>query len=207
MSLLNILSDFRQSISDCNRNIVFAHQRYRNDQYKINRDLREFISESSFLRMYVSWETFLEKSFIAYLLQEPSITNNRPAKYSFPLNESHARELLIGTQKYVDWSNPEIVRKLSIIHFHNGYVYNRVISSALSDLFDLRIIRNSAAHISSSTSTQLDILSGRILRKTCRDYTPYKLLFSINPNTSNNETVLKYYIDIIDISAENIANG
>lgn len=207
MSLQQNLTDYRASVADCNSFISFAHQQYANGNYKINANLRKFISESAFLKIFIAWETFLENSFIDYLMGEPSILNNRPARWATPISREHANQLLIGTQKYVDWANPEITRKLSKIYFHEGYVFNTQLSAVNTELLDLKTIRNSAAHLSSSTSAKLDSLSSRLLNRQCNNYTAYKLLFSPDPNSTTGGTILSNYLVVLDISAEIIANG
>ena len=206
MSLQQNLDNYRASVSEGQGFINFAHQTYANGNYKIQSGLRKFISESAFLKIFISWETFLESSFIDYLMNEQSITGNMPAKFATPIDRAHAQQLLIGTQKYVDWANPEITKKLSKIYFHQGYVFNTQLSAVQTELFDLKTIRNSAAHLSSTTNTQLDGLSSRLLGTNCQNYTAYKLLFSNDPNTPGS-TILNTYINVLDISAEIIANG
>lgn len=84
MGLAQNLTDFRASIPELNQHISFAHQRYANGSFKHQSKLREFIAESAYLRIYVAWETFTEKSFIDYLINEESINQNRPAKWAMP---------------------------------------------------------------------------------------------------------------------------
>lgn len=206
MALQQNLDDYRASVATCQSFITYAHARYASGRYKMQTTLRKFISESSFLKLFIAWEHFLESCFIDYLMNEQSILGNRPAKFAHPIDRKHANDLLVGTQKYVDWANPEITRKLSKIYFHEGYVFNIELVSIQSELFDLKTIRNSAAHLSSSTNTQLDALSSRLLGVQCNNYTAYDLLFSIDPNTAG-QTILDNYINKLDISAEAIANG
>ncbi|MCS5491793.1 hypothetical protein [Algoriphagus limi] len=206
MGLQQNLDNFRNSVAECQQFITYAHNRYTSGGYKVQASLRKFISESSFLKLFIAWEKFLEESFIDYLMNEQSILGNRPAKFANPIDREHAQKLLIGTQKYVDWSNPEITRRLSIIYFHQGYVFNSELGAIQTDLFDLKTIRNSAAHLSSTTSSQLDALSTRLLRTPCHGYTAYDLLFSLDPLNAG-QTILNKYITVLDITAEKIANG
>ena len=80
MSLSQNLIDFRATNTELMSHNNFAHVKYANGSYKIARNLREFICESAFLRIFIAWETFVENCFVDYLLNEPSILNNRPAK-------------------------------------------------------------------------------------------------------------------------------
>ena len=98
MSLIDNLQNYRHTIDECQDYIDYAHQRYASGRYKLKNNLRIFISESSFLKMFIAWERFLESCFIDYLMDEPSIQNNRPAKFANPINVQHAQELLKGTK-------------------------------------------------------------------------------------------------------------
>ncbi|PKA15458.1 hypothetical protein [Leptospira haakeii] len=208
MALSQNLLDFRNSITELNSHIQFAHQKYANGVYKITNNLRVFISESAFLKMFVAWETFVESSFIDYLINEESVLLKRPAKWATPIDRKHANQIIIGNQKYMDWSNPEIVRSVSKIFFHQGYVFDIALSAINADLMDMKTIRNSAAHLSSTTSDKLDGLATRILGTTCSNYTAYKLLFATDPRSVPiPQNVLERYLTLIDIAAEQIANG
>lgn len=206
MSIAQNLIDFRASVIECQSFITYAHIRYARGGYKIENHLRMFIGESSFLKIFIAWETFLEQCFIDYLLNEASVSGNMPAKWVHPRDREHAMEMIIHTQKYIDWANPEMVRKLSKIYFHNGYFFNSQLSAINTELLDLKTIRNSAAHLSSTTSAKLDGLSSRILGRACTNFSAYDLLFATNPALPGS-TILEKYLTILDVSAEIIANG
>lgn len=208
MALAQNLADFRAANVELVSHMNFANHKYVNGTYKVVRNLREFVCESAFLRIFIAWETFVENSFVDYLLNEPSILNNRPAKWVNPISKEHAQEIIIGNQRYMDWSNPETIRKISQIFFHQGYVFNTSLSAINNDLMDLKTIRNSAAHMSSTTSGKLDGLSTRVLNNPSVNFTAYRLLFSVDPRTgAANLTVLDRYLQILDVAAEQIANG
>src|ERR1700754_3514945 len=102
MAIQNHLDTFRATVAECVSHITFAHQKYANSSYKHQKPLRIFIAESAYLKIFIAWETFLENCFIDYLLNEPSINNNRPAKWVSPLNREHANKIVIGAQTYMD---------------------------------------------------------------------------------------------------------
>jgi hypothetical protein len=208
MALNQNLIDFRANITELNQHIQFAHTKYANGSYKQAANLREFISESAYLKMFVAWETFIESCFIDYLINEASILNRRPAKWATPIDRLHANQIIIGNQKYMDWSNPEIVRAISKIFFHQGYVFDSALSAINADLMDMKTIRNSAAHLSSTTSDKLDGLATRILGTPCTNFTAYQLLFTTDPRSGTAaQNVLQRYLTLVDIAAEQIANG
>ncbi len=208
MALSQNLLDFRATLTELNSHISFAHQRYASGNYKIATNLREFISESAFLKMFVAWETFVEKCFVDYLINEESILLRRPAKWVSPINSDHAHQIIIGNQKHMDWSNPEAVRKISKIFFHQGYVFDTALSAINADLMDMKTVRNSAAHVSSTTTAKLDALAARILGVPSLNYSAYRFLFSVDPRTvPGPQNVLARYLTLLDVAAEEIANG
>ena len=206
MSFSNSLAEFRQRITEGNSFISLAHKQGSDGNYELPENTREFITESAFLRMFIAWETFLEEAFIKYMVGELSITGNTIIRYVSPVDGEHAHKILIGTQKYVDWANPEIVRKLASMYFENGGPFNLMLSSINNDLLDLRTVRNSAAHLSSTTGQKLDALCSRFYSMQCTNMTASKFLLDTDPNNTT-QTILQYYIDIIDIAAEGICNA
>ncbi len=207
MPLIDILNDYRLSVSEANSHISLAFQRNRSRSYKLQKSQRDFITDSAFLKIFISWETFLEKSFISYILGETSINGNTIIRYVKPLDANHANKLLIGTQKYVDWSNPDIVKKLSNLYFSAGNPIDTFLSSNMSDLFDLKTIRNAAAHLSSTTKPQLDSLATRKLGRQITNISVSDFIFSLDPNSATGDTILTTYLKYLDVTAEGIAKG
>jgi len=196
MALIDSLTTFRVSVAEANSFTTLAFQQDAAGNYMLSQNQREFITDSAYLRLFIAWETFLENSFIKYMLGEPSILGNVITRYVQPLNE-----------KYVDWSNPEIIKRLCNLYFSPGNPFDTYVSSIFADLFDLKTIRNAAAHLTSSTRQQLDSLGTRKLQRPCNNLKVSDLIFAVDPNSTNNETILTTYLDKLDISAEGIANG
>ena len=207
MSLIDSLTTFRVSVAEANSFIALAFQQDGDGNYVLPQNQREFITDSAYIKIFITWETFLENSFTQYMLGEPSILGNAITRYVQPLNEKHANSLLIGTQRYVDWSNPETVKKLSILYFAPGNPFDIFISSMISDLFDLKTIRNAAVHLSSTTRQQLDSIGTRKLRRFCNNLNVSDIIFAVDPDSATNETILATYLNKLDLSAEGIANG
>lgn len=206
MSLANTLQTFRDSIAAVNGLIASAHSIDAAGIKLWSTDETVFITESAFLKMFISWESFLERTFILYLTGNLSVSGKTITRYANPINEQHAHEILIGVMKYVDWSNSEIVRKFAKLYFDSGEPYETAISSANVDLMDLKTIRNSSAHLSSTTTQKLDSLAGRKLNRPVAGITVYDLILSPDPNFTGN-TILKSYQDILDATAYIIANA
>ncbi len=109
MSLANTLQTFRDSIITVNGLIASAHVTNAAGIKLWSADETIFITESAFLKMFISWESFLERSFILYLMGNLSISGKAITRYANPVNEKHAHEILIGVMRYVDWSSPDFI--------------------------------------------------------------------------------------------------
>jgi hypothetical protein len=205
MELVDIFNTYKQNIQDAVDIIDFAYSRYANGHYKYPKKIRVFNSKNAFLKIYISWESFLEASFISYMLGKSSTSGRTLVRYVTPLDSDHAQKLLIGTQRYFDWGNSENLRKLSKLYFENGEPFNGIIGSIVTDLSDLKTIRNAAAHISSTTSTQLDAVASRILNRSIVNIDVSDFIFSIDPNNGT-QTILDMYLAILEAAAVNITN-
>ncbi|MBW2741527.1 MAG: hypothetical protein JRE64_22400 [Deltaproteobacteria bacterium] len=206
MSILNCLANFRTGIQQTNDYISIAFQQDSNGNDLYSVDKKEFIVTSAFLKMFICWEEFLENLFINYLIGEPSIDGTQVNTFVSPQSPEHAHKILIGTQKYVDWANHEIVRRLANIFFENGEPLATNIASISSELSDLKTIRNAAAHVSSTTQRKLDALSSRITSRTVFNISVSTLVMMLHPNNQS-ITILQSYQNILDISAENISRN
>jgi len=208
MPLADTLTNYRANISQCIQNLNIAFTTDAAGAYIYSQPQRDFIIESSFLKFFISWENFLENSFLDFLLGEPSIKGTVIRRHAIPVDRSHAHKILIGTQKYVDWANPEIVRRLSKLYFDNTNPIETIISSIQTDIFDLKTIRNAAAHISSTTSHEIDALATRKLRRQCINFTVSQLILAFDPVAAvNTQTFLTTYTNLLDAAADNIANA
>lgn len=207
MPLVDTLNNFRDSVVEANGFIALAYQQDGSGNYILPQNQRDFISDSAYLKLFIAWESFLESSFIQYMLGEPSILGNTVTRYVQPVDEKHANKLIIGTLKYVDWSNPEIVKRLCNLYFTAGNPIDTYVSSMMADLFDLKIVRNAAAHLTSTTRQQLDSVGTRRLKRACTNLKVSDYIFAVDPDSSASETILTTYLNKLDITAEGIANG
>lgn len=207
MPLIDCLNNYRNSITEANTFIGIAFQQDAAGAYTHQQFQRDFITDSTFLKIFIAWETFLESSFINYMLGELSILGNPVVRYSQPIDFQHANKLIIGTQSYFDWSDPNKVKQLCNLYFGAGNPLDTYISAIMTDLRDLKTIRNAAAHLSSTTTAALDAVASRKLRRQCVNITVSQLIFSADPNSPTGGTVLQTYLNILDISAAGISNG
>jgi hypothetical protein len=204
MSLADTLADFRAGIAQTNNLISMAYEQDSNGNDIFDLIKKDFVISSAFLKMFIYWESFVEDSFSKYLIGELSTEGTEVIRFVSPNDRDHALKILIGTQKYVDWANHEIVRRLANLYLENGEPLASNMASISRDLSDLKTVRNAAAHLSSTTQHQLDALSTRVLGRTVSSTKVASFTMHLHPLDSS-KTVLQYYQNLLDIAAENIA--
>ena len=206
MALIDRLNAFRQSVSDSRGLIVAAHAADAAGVPLWAAKHRTTITQAAFLSIFIAWEHFLESCFADYMTGEPSASGNLVTRWASPPSADHAKAMLIGTQKYADYGNPDIARRMAKLVFLAGQPFETVIASLSASLFDIRTIRNSAAHLSSTTSTALDSLATRLLQKPTTNITVYDLLLSTDPKSPTKGTVLSGFILLLESAAYQIVH-
>ena len=204
MSTNDVLNQYRDTVNNARQYASDAFKQRPDGTYVYDEDHRGFIVDAAILKFFIAWETFLESVFKCFLLGERTTNGTIVTSCVTARNEKHAGKLLIGTSKYFDWANPESVCILSKLYLEDNNPIDNSLKTIYSDLYDLRTIRNAAAHMTETTKNPLESLAQR---KTGR------MQVGIKPNSfvlmieSGNRTYWDYYQQILDITAENIAKG
>jgi hypothetical protein len=202
---VDVLADLTNALAFAGGIVSTAHIADPSGQFVYPPDTRSFLTEAAVVRVFVAWERFLEQSFLSYVMGFPSVRGTAVTSYLQVPTITHASRVLTGTQKYVDWGNPDIVSRLAELYFPGGSPFKNVVAALQSDLFDLRTIRNAAAHLSTTTSTQLDGVALRRLGKAAIGVSVYDLVTATNPGTPG-QTILQMFLDVLQSGASIIAN-
>jgi hypothetical protein len=207
MPIAQSLSFFQANVSQCDGLIANAHRSDHNGiPFFIQRDLEQ-ITAAAFLNLFIAWEEYLEAAITDFMMGDPTLGGNQPTKYVQPVSREHATKMVIHTNRYFDFANYEIVMKLAKLYFENGYPIEPALSSIVSDLADLKTMRNASAHMSSTTRTALESLALRIFGQPQPHISVYSLLTSIDPRAPNDSTVYVVYRDKLLAAANLIAQG
>lgn len=206
MPISTALTTYRQGINDTNQLILKANLTDTAGAYIFNNSEKDFIINSSFLKMFVHWEGFLESVFISYVMRCPSMNGTYIVSCVNARDQKHAYELIKNTNSYIDWANHEIVKKLASFLLKDGGPFIDNINAISRELSDLKNIRNAVAHISSSTQQKLDAVASRVLARQINNTTPANFILSSFPQ-DNSKTILMHYQSILDVAAENIARN
>jgi hypothetical protein len=207
MPITQALADLRGSIAQANAIVAAAHRVDLAGQFFFTATEQAVLVQSAFLRVFIAWESFLESTFVSYMVGRQSSTGNVLTRYASPVDADHALNMVVGGMRFVDWSTPDTVRKLARLFFDGGDPYETVLAQVNSDLLDLKTIRNAAAHLASTTNAQLDALATRKLSTPIVGITVAKFVMTADPNSTNGQSILQTYESTLDTAAHLIANA
>ena len=207
MPMTQALADFKSSVAQCNNLIANAHKVDASGAPIFSTVDREQITVAAFLNMFIAWESFLETSLNHFMIGAPTLSGTVPIKYVAPSNANAARELVVGVGRYFDYGNHDHVRKMVKVYFDAGYPYEPHLSAIMSDLNDIKTIRNASAHVTSTTQTSLESLALRIFGAPRPSIGLYDLLTAVDPRSSTGETVFSDYMNKLIATAELISHG
>lgn len=207
MSLAQVLADFQADVTQCDNLIAHAHATDASGASILPLIDRKQITVAAFLNVFIAWETFLESSLAELMVGAATLSGSQPVRHVSPLNGDAARKMVIGPQRFFDYGNHDHVRRVVSLYFQNGYPYEPHLSAILSDLADIRTMRNASAHITSTTQTALESLAQRILVQPHPGIDLYTLLTTIDPRSALGDTVLVSYEQKLRVTAELIVQG
>lgn len=201
------LATFMADALQCDNLIAAAHHSDPAGTFTFSKIDREQITQAAFLNLFIAWERFLEDMFAKMMTGQPTVNGTHPVKYVAPPNIAAANAMVIGTQKYFDYANVELVRRMAALYFQGGYPFEPHMGASVSDIADMRTMRNAAAHISSTTQRSLESLAQRLLGKPQPGISLYTLLTTLDPASATGETVFGTYRDKLKVAAQLIATG
>lgn len=207
MPLAQSLADFHADLNQCEALIAHAHAVDQTGQPLLPPLDQRQITVAAVLNVFVAWETFLESALTAYMVGEPTLSGAMPQRYVSPPSLDAARALVIGVNRYFDYGNQDYLRKVVRMCFQNGYPFEPHLSSITGDLADLRTLRNSSAHITSTTQTALESLHLRIFAVPNIGVDLYTFATSSDPRSVTNETIFLTYKNKLAVTAHLIATG
>jgi hypothetical protein len=206
MTLSDTLSEFQTAAAQCDSLIANAHMNNSLGVPLFPLIDRQQITTAGFLNLFISWETFLEEALCKLMTGLPTISGSVPTRYVYPPTTELAHSLVVGVNRYFDYSNHDYVRKIASIFFEHGYPFELTLSAISQDLADMKTIRNASAHLTSSTQTPLESLAQRLFSTPQIDITLYDLLTRADPSTPGN-TIFSMYKNTLLTAAKMIANG
>jgi len=138
------------------------------------------LNELRFVRAMLSWEEFLEQSFLCYLRGAQSLAG-RTVALSVPAATSLAvaEKLAIGTAPYGQWLNEKWLLKLASKCFSNPT--HPYLTLAVPHFREMRVVRNRIVHRSDHSRTEFQAVARGIYGLLPPGLTPGRLLSDTSP--------------------------
>lgn len=178
-------------------NDIINYREFRGGRYRpIFKQKVYLIVELSFLKIFMSWEDFLERTFIRYMCGGHTNSDYAPKRYIQPINLDHALNILRQARRFIDWTRGNEIIHRSKLFFQDGEPYATTIGASLQQLDEMKVIRNKIAHQSKYATRNFQQLVRNKYGYYPKGITAGKLLISNIPST-NPKTVLKEYYDLL----------
>jgi len=154
------------------------------------------INELSFLKLFISWEVFLEQTFVRFMCGARN-SNGLPLQtFVNPISIEHAHRMIRNRQRYVDWTVGNVVIERAKLFFQDGDPFYTAIGSSLSDLSEMKTIRNSIAHNSRETERAFRNLVRQKIGSNPKGMVVGRMLMTRIP-PSNPDTLLEHYGNLL----------
>jgi hypothetical protein len=117
----------------------------------------EELYELAYLKVFISWEGFLEDSFLRYMCGYQSNLGQATMKGGIPYYNSLARAetALLAGHQYTLWANPQVVLSRVCKHVLNGS-HESVIAASQASLTNFAAIRHRIAHGQADARNKFD---------------------------------------------------
>jgi hypothetical protein len=169
------------------------------------RDIEE-IAALSLLRLSLSWESYVEETFLRYICGAASMQSVRPA-LNLPRCASLSAAfttLLAGRGRYLNWTVNDTTTRANQ-WFVAGGPYLNPISAASSALGEMQTVRNRMAHRSDFSKANFTSVVRTHFGYVPRGITPGRFLLMVTP-TSGTVTVIEHYSLVLAATAQLISN-
>jgi len=117
------------------------------------------IYELTFLKIYLSWESFIGRAFILYMIGKETDTGYAPTRYVIPRDENHAYSIIKSGHPFPDWLNIKFVREKSELFFKNGEPFKPALytkTNIRKALQDMKTLRNAIVHASRESQNKYE---------------------------------------------------
>ncbi|MGB9914699.1 MAG: hypothetical protein ACPLIG_04845 [Candidatus Bathyarchaeales archaeon] len=144
-----VLKDFKESVQSSLdiANKAIHYKELRRGKYRsIPKPMLYSINELSFLKLFISWEHFLEQAFIRFMCGAKNSAGLPREIYVNPTSLEHALSMLKQKQRYVDWTIVDDVIKRAKLYFKDGEPFSTALGQASAHLTEMKIIRNRIVH-------------------------------------------------------------
>lgn len=109
-------------------------------------DVRALTFESALSRGFRAYENFVEGVFLAYMVGEPTVSGAATARYVSPPSREHARRMLQGKARFLDWAEPTTVVERGEYFLNTEGPLSTAVVQSWNTIDWMRRMRNHVAH-------------------------------------------------------------
>lgn len=193
----NVFSQYCRMLAD---STILKQQNVSYDGHAFSDDMYGAIVEKSFMQIYLAWERFLEKAFIAYLQKASDLQGESYTTYSFPIDDEHSYKMLKGTKNYPDWTNIDEINYLSTVYFDASGPF-AILLAPPPELLEIKTIRNRISHVSEKSIKSFNTLLSKRVSQTNILPGDYLMMFK-----SSSITYFTFYVDMLKDYVDAICN-
>lgn len=199
-TLRKVRRDFDKSVQESFKWIKEVNELATSGSTHIDRRHVFFAYEYAFLRIFVSWEKFIQDTFIGYITGK-GIKGHKHKSFLRKTNEEHALELLTGTKIYPEWSKLDDIYKLADLFFVDPRPFKQPLKEIERQLIEIKKIRNAIVHVSAVAITKFEGLLRANMPRARIDMGPGEFLSTIK---RGRETFSDYYVSYLETAASKI---
>lgn len=160
--------------------------------------------ELAFLRTYLAWESFLEESFILYMLGQQPRRGRAPHRFAYPPSRRLAQDLISEGREYASWGGVAEVSSRAERFFRDGKPFSIVLRPNQHILNQTRTIRNAVTHSSPSATEKFESLVRLHLGSLPPNITVGAFLATVVPTTTPPLSFFELYVKKIEAAAMQI---
>lgn len=200
-----VLITFSKSIEQSKQLAANAHSwSGQATQPKFTNKHRDSITSLAFLRAFLAWETFLEQSFLLYLVGKVPPKGAGPYRYGVPPTYDAAHQMVKEGGRYSKWSSTSAVIERSDRFFRDGRPYRPILRTNITKFEELNTIRNAVAHAATSTGAAFETLVRSKLGSLPANVTVGSFLATGVPHSAPPISFFDFYLDVLITSAQRI---
>lgn len=206
MILSDVYSDAIQMCTNA-ENLIIGTNEFHSNAVQSNgvlytNQIHSCVIDGAFLTLFMALESFLEKSFICFMMGQSGLNGNSITRYVMPVDEKMAADMLKGNSRHTDFTNRDTVLQLAKNFFDGGgsYIY---LNSIASDFEDMKKIRNAISHISEDSKSKFHSVVRNKLGVIPPNVSTADFL---NTMASSGMTYFFHYKAIVIAAINNIAN-
>lgn len=207
-TLEHVSEAFRRTLGDC-RSFAADASRWAlpGGPLRISRRRRDSIVELVFLRAFLAWETFLEDSFVLYLVGRTAPRGRAPYRYTLPPTMKLAEEWLVPEGRtYANWDATSVSDR-SERYFRDSRPFAAALRSHQNLLSDAKTIRNAIAHESKSAYTKFENVARVKLGTLPSNLTVGSFLNTTVAGSTPPQSYLEFYLEKMEFVSSRIIPG